>query len=316
MRDLIDRVFRPVFGNDASVDAAEVSATGRMAFTTDTFVVQPLEFPGGDIGSLAVYGTVNDLAMAGARPVCLSAGFVLEEGLPLDRLQRIVTSMGAAAKRAGIRIVTGDTKVIERRNGDGLLINTAGIGLIHSSASVGPSRVVPGDAIVLSGDLARHGMAIVSVREGLSFESTIESDAAPLVEPVMALLDQGVEVHCLRDLTRGGLASAANEIASACGHELHLIESAMPVREDVRGACELLGFDPLHVANEGRFIAIVSPTDAQRARDILNACAEDTRASIVGEVRSSPQVRVTLKSTIGVTRFLDMLSGEQLPRIC
>jgi hydrogenase expression/formation protein HypE len=312
MHDLIDGVFLPAFGGGDGRDAAVCEIDGaRVAFTTDSFVVQPLEFPGGDIGSLAVYGTVNDLAMVGARPLYLSAGFVLEEGFPLERLRRIVGSMAAAAERAGVRIVTGDTKVIERRDGEGLIINTAGIGVVGKDVDLGPSRVVPGDAVVVSGDLGRHGMAIVGVREGLQFETVIESDVAPLAEAVQALLGAGVEVHCLRDLTRGGLASAANEIAAGCGREIHLIEAAIPVRDDVRGACELLGFDPLHVANEGRFVAIVAERDAGRACEVLRG-----GAVVVGEVRAAERGRVTLESAVGVTRLLDMLSGEQLPRIC
>jgi len=313
MHDLIDRVFAAAFRNDIldqRHDAATLEVDGaRLAFTTDSFVVQPLEFPGGDIGSLAVYGTVNDLAMAGARPLYLSAGFILEEGLPVERLETFVRSMQRAAEAAGVQIVTGDTKVIGRR-GDGLFINTAGIGVIDHDRRIGPGQVRSGDRILVNGDLGRHGIAVMAVREGLEFETVVESDCAPLAAPVLALLDAGVEVHCLRDLTRGGLASALNEIATASGVGAHIVESAVPVRDDVRGACELLGLDPLYVANEGRFVACVAPHDAARALQILGA-----DAAIIGEITGAPP-RVILQNRLGANRILDMLPGDQLPRIC
>jgi hydrogenase expression/formation protein HypE len=320
MHALVEGVFGKAFANELlelRCDAAVLPApNGRLAFTTDSFVVQPLEFPGGDIGSLAVYGTVNDLAMTGARPLYLSAGFILEEGFPVERLQRIAASMGKAAERAGVRIVTGDTKVIERRGGDGLFINTAGIGVVDDAVDLGPQRVAPGDTVIVSGDLGRHGMAVMAAREGLGFESDIESDAAPLARSVMALLDAGVEVHCLRDLTRGGLASAINEIAFACGHEVRIVEAAVPVREDVRGACEVLGLDPVYVANEGRFAAFVAAGQAGRALDALRGASEDCEPAAIGEVCASRSGRVTVESVVGVTRTLDMLSGDPIPRIC
>ena len=298
-------------------DAAIITLDAtRLAFTTDSFVVQPLVFPGGDIGTLAVYGTVNDLAMAGARPKYLSAAFILEAGLPLEMLTSIVASMKHAADRAGVQIVTGDTKVVEHGHGDGVFINTAGIGILEHDSEICPAALKPGDAILVSGDLGRHGIAIMAVREGLQFETGIESDCAPLHEPVLALLGAGVDVHCLRDLTRGGLTSAVNEIATASGMAICLIEAAIPVREEVRGACELLGLDPLSVANEGRFIAIVAKEDADRAAEIMARYATDAAPAIIGEVLDTAPARVTIKSRIGTERILDMPSGEQLPRIC
>lgn len=320
MRRLIERIFKSAFDNSLlrmDHDSAVFTVDGkRLAFTTDSFVVQPLVFPGGDIGSLAVYGTVNDLAMAGARPKYLSAGFILETGLSIEALKSIVVSMKRAADCAGIQIVTGDTKVIEHVHGDGMFINTAGIGVLEHDREICPGAINPGDAILVSGDLGRHGIAIMAVREGLQFETNIESDCAPLHAPVLALLDAGVEVNCLRDLTRGGLTSAANEIAVASGKAIRLSEAAIPVREDVRGACELLGLDPLAVANEGRFIAIVANSDVDRSLEILARYATNAAPAIIGEVLDTLPVRVTIKNRIGTERILDMPSGEQLPRIC
>lgn len=315
MHRLLESVFLPAFHNPA-LDSAHDGATfcidgTRLAFTTDSYVVHPLFFPGGDIGTLAVNGTVNDLAMCGARPLFLSAGFIIEEGLPMATLERVVESMQAAAAAAGVQIITGDTKVVDKGKGDGLFINTAGIGLVEHNVWVVPQHVRPGDAIILNGDLGRHGMAIMAVREGLEFESTIQSDCAPLAAPVMALLDAGIEVHCLRDLTRGGLASGLCEIAQSARLHLHLHENAIPVSEDVRGACEILGLDPLYVANEGRFVAFVAPHDAPRALSILGSDARQ-----IGVVCSSDESLVTIENTIGAARILDMLNGEQLPRIC
>jgi hydrogenase expression/formation protein HypE len=320
MHELIEQVFMPAFGNptlDARHDAAVIEvAAGRLAFTTDSYVVRPLFFPGGDIGSLAVNGTVNDLAMAGARAVSLSAGFILEEGLPVETLVRIVGSMREAASLSGVAIVTGDTKVVDRGKADGVFINTAGIGIVEHGLRIGPSAVRAGDAIILSGDIGRHGIAIMAVREGLAFESAIESDCAPLAEPVLDLLAAGVEVHCLRDLTRGGLASALNEIAEAAGRGVTIDEVAVPVRDDVQGACEILGFDPLYVANEGRFVAFVAAADADRAVGILRRHQVSRASCRIGAVLDEGPALVTLRSRIGSTRIVDMLSGEQLPRIC
>jgi hydrogenase expression/formation protein HypE len=320
MQDLIGRIFMPAFANPhlaTAHDGAVLEAGGqRLAFTTDSYVVQPLFFPGGDIGSLAINGTVNDLAMCGARAQWLSAGFIIEEGLPIETLWRVAESMKRAATAAGVSVVTGDTKVVDKGKGDGLFINTAGIGLIGHGVQIAPGQVQVDDLVLLSGDLGRHGMAIMSVREGLSFESPIVSDCAPLVEPVMALLDAGVRVRCLRDLTRGGLASALNEVATAAGLQIDIEESAVPVQEEVRGACELLGLDPLYVANEGRFVAFVDPHDSGVALRALRAHPLGAGAVAIGRVASGSAGLVTIKSRIGARRVLDLLSGEQLPRIC
>jgi hydrogenase expression/formation protein HypE len=316
---LIEEIFFPELGNAALAarhDGAALDVGGRrLAFTTDSFVVKPLFFPGGDIGSLAVNGTVNDLAMCGARPLALSAGFILEEGLEIETLRRVAASMRAACAAAGVSIVTGDTKVVERGRGDGLYVNTAGVGLAPA-APIEPSRVRPGDALLLSGDVGRHGVAILAVREGLEFESRLESDCAPLVAPVAALIDAGLEVHCLRDLTRGGLATAVLEIAAASGLDAELDEGAIPVADEVRGACELLGLDPLYVANEGRFVAYLPAEQAPRALDVLRAQAVSAGATLLGRVGGGRRGRVTLRTSIGARRVLDLLSGEQLPRIC
>jgi hydrogenase expression/formation protein HypE len=320
MHQLIGKLIVPAFGGAALEerhDGAVLDAGGgRLAFTTDSYVVRPLFFPGGDIGALAVNGTVNDLAMCGARARFLSVGFILEEGLPMETLWRVARSMQRAATEAGVKLVTGDTKVVDRGKGDGMFINTSGVGVVSAPGLVAPASVRPDDAVIVSGDLGRHGMAIMAVREHLSFESTIESDCAPLVEPVMALVDDGVDVHCLRDLTRGGLASALVEIAEAARLAIRIDETAVPVREDVRGACEILGFDPLYVANEGRFVAFVPAADAERAVARLRRDPRCADARVVGSVRDAPAGLVTMKSRIGATRIVDMLSGEQLPRIC
>jgi hydrogenase expression/formation protein HypE len=319
MAHLIDTVIRPAF-DDAELarrhDGAVLALDGPAAFTTDSYVVRPLFFPGGDIGTLAVHGTVNDLAMCGARPIGLSVGFILEEGLPLDTLRRVVASMRSAADRAGVRLVTGDTKVVDRGKADGLFVSTAGLGRVVAPDPVGPERVRPGDAVILSGDVGRHGMAILSAREALGFESSIESDCAPLAAPVLALIEAGIQVHCLRDLTRGGLASGAVEIAEAAGRAIDLDEAAIPVREDVGAACELLGLDPLQVANEGRFLAFVPPRDAERAVAVLKRHEVSAGAAVVGTMEDGPPGRVSCRGPLGVARVVDMLSGEQLPRIC
>lgn len=320
MQQLIQRMFVGQFDNatlDAQHDSSVLSVgDARLAFTTDSYVVRPLFFPGGDIGSLAVHGTVNDLAMSGARPRWISAGFILEEGLPMESLWRIVQSMQAAAKACGVEIVTGDTKVVDSGKGDGVFINTSGIGVIEHSLTIAPQRVRPGDVVLLSGDVGRHGIAIMAVREGLEFETTIESDSAPVASLVLDLLEAGIDIHCLRDLTRGGLCSALNEIAQAAAVDIAVDEAAIPVREDVQGACEILGFDPLYVANEGRFIAFVPSSHAQRTLEVLAASPLGAGASIIGHVSDGTTGMVHIKTRIGVSRILDMLSGEQLPRIC
>ena len=321
-QQLIDQVFAPAFRNaalDARHDGALLPAPPpgtRLAFTTDSHVVSPLFFPGGDIGALAVHGTINDLAMCGARPKWLSAGFILEEGLPIATLERVVASMGAAARAAGVEIVTGDTKVVERGKGDGLYVNTAGVGWMEQGLTIAPTSVRAGDVVLLSGDVGRHGMAILAQREGLAFESPIESDSAPLWPAVEALLAAAIAVHCLRDLTRGGLATAVIEIAEAAGLAMALDETAVPVSEPVRGACEILGLDPLYVANEGRFVAFVPAAQADAALAIIGKTAPGGPPARIGEVRPAPAGQVTLRSVVGVERVLDRLSGEQLPRIC
>ena len=320
MHQLLKRVFLPAFANDAlrqNHDSAVLDLNGtRVAFTTDSYVVRPLFFPGGDIGALAVNGTVNDLAMSGARPLALSAGFILEEGLAMETLERVVGSMQSAAEAVGVPIVTGDTKVVDKGKGDGIFINTAGIGVIEHSLHINPRQIQEGDHILVNGDLGRHGIAILAVREGLEFETTIASDCAPLADCVLQLIAAGIEVHCLRDLTRGGLASALNEIAETAGLSMALNENSIPVREDMRGACELMGFDPLYVANEGRFAAFVPAAQADHALEILSAHPLGQGAALIGQVTPKAAAPVLLKSRIGATRIVDMLSGEQLPRIC
>lgn len=320
MQQLIERMFLTAFASpelEERHDGALLQAGNqRLAFTTDSYVVKPLFFPGGDIGTLAVDGTVNDLAMCGARPLWLSAGFIIEEGLPMDTLWRVVQSMRAAADAAGVRIVTGDTKVVDRGKGDGLFVNTAGVGVIEHSQVIGPRQVQPGDAVLLSGDVGRHGMAILSVREGLEFETTIESDCAPLNGVVATLLAAGVELHCLRDCTRGGLAAVLNEIAETAKVGVHLDEASVPVDEQVRGACEILGFDPLYVANEGRFALFLPAREADRALAIMRRHPVAQAACRIGEVTAVNPGQVTMRSRVGAQRILDLLSGEQLPRIC
>ncbi|MAS41131.1 MAG: hydrogenase expression/formation protein HypE [Porticoccaceae bacterium] len=319
MARLLESLILPMFDDpelDRRHDGAVFEVAGPLAFTTDSYVVRPLEFPGGDIGSLAVNGTVNDLAMCGAEPRYLSVGLILEEGLPLAVLRRVLVSMRDAARAAGVRLVTGDTKVVDRGKADELFINTSGVGRVLAPAEVGPARVVPGDMVILSGDIGRHGMAVMAVRENFGFESTIESDCAALAAPVAALFAAGVTVHCLRDLTRGGLASALVEIAEAAAVHIEIEESRIPVRADVGAACELLGLDPLHVANEGRFIAVVPAQDAELALRVLRARHITAGAVAVGVVRPAPAGQVFCRGELGVSRVIDMLSGEQLPRIC
>ncbi len=317
---LIEKVFLPAFGNpllEARHDGAVLDiGPQRLAFTTDSYVVRPLFFPGGDIGSLAVNGTVNDLAMCGARPLYLSAGFIIEEGLPMETLCRVVQSMKQAADDAGVQLVTGDTKVVDRGKADGLFINTAGIGILRHGRTIAPAMVAPGDAVLLSGDIGRHGIAIMAMREGLEFESTIESDCAGLSGLVMPLLDEGTEIHCMRDLTRGGLASALIEIAEASSLQIDIEEAAIPTLEEVRGACEILGFDPMYVANEGRFVSFVAPQDADRMLSLMRSHPLGAQSCRIGTVSKGNAGLVTMKSRIGASRIVDMLSGEQLPRIC
>jgi hydrogenase expression/formation protein HypE len=320
MQELLEQVFLPAFANPSLAerhDGAVFEVGGqRLAFTTDSYVVRPLFFPGGDIGSLAIYGTVNDLAMCGARPRWLSAGLILEEGLPMETLGRVVASMRQAVAAAGVQIVTGDTKVVDKGKGDGLFINTAGVGVIEHPVRVSPRAVRPGDAVLVNGDLGRHGIAIMSVRAGLQFDSPIRSDVAPLAELVLALFAAGIDVHCLRDLTRGGLAAAVNEIASVAQVQIEVDEAAVPVTEAVQGACEILGFDPLYVANEGRLVAFVAEAEAERALAVMRNSPHGEAACRIGTVVAGAPALVTRRTPLGIVRLLDLLSGEQLPRIC
>lgn len=319
MKQLIDTIIRPAFADpelNHCHDGAVLEIEGLAAFTTDSYVVRPLFFPGGDIGTLAVNGTVNDLAMCGARPLYLSVGFILEEGLPITTLRRVVASMCKTAVTAGVRLVTGDTKVVDSGKADGIFVNTTGIGRIIAHTPIRPDRVRSGDVVILSGDIGRHGIAVMAAREGFGFETVIESDCAPVTAPVLALIEAGITVRCLRDLTRGGLASAVVEIAETAGLAITLDEASIPVREDVVAACELLGFDPLHVANEGRFAAFIAPEDTGRALAILRGHCVSESAAIIGHVSAGPPGQVACRGALGVLRAVDMLSGEQLPRIC
>lgn len=290
---------------------------GELAISTDTFVVSPLEFPGGNIGSLAVHGTLNDLAMMAAEPVCLSAGFILEEGLSLDLLDRMVAAMGQAARAAGVPVVTGDTKVVERGKADRMFINTTGVGVRRSSARPSPSRARPGDCVLVSGPIGRHGMAIMAEREGIGFESRIESDSANLWPLVGRLVDRlGDELHVLRDPTRGGIASSLNEIAAASQVGITLRDSSIPIPGAVGAACEMLGLDPLYVANEGVFLAFVESARAGEALAMLRTHPLGVEAAIIGEVVRDHAGYVSLRTGLGGTRVVDLLPGDQLPRIC
>lgn len=320
--NLIEGVFAPAFSNpllDRMDDAAQIPLPGggRLAFTTDTYVVSPLFFPGGDIGTLAVHGTVNDLAMAGATPLYLSAGFVLEEGFPIADLRRIVDSMATAANAAGVQIVTGDTKVVQRGKADGLFINTAGVGLIAADWPMGQNTLQPGDKVLLSGPIGDHGIAIMLAREALDIEADIQSDTAALHELSAALLAAaGPSLRCMKDPTRGGVATSLNEMAIESEVSIALDEAAIPVRPEVRGACEILGLDPLTIANEGKLLAVVAADRAEAALATLRAHPLGTQAALIGEVRAEPAAMVFLRTDIGGTRVLDMLVGDPLPRIC
>jgi hydrogenase expression/formation protein HypE len=318
---LIDRMFLPTFANPALEvlhDGAVLDVEGtRLAFSTDSFVISPIFFPGGDIGSLAVHGTVNDLAMCGAHPLGLSAGLILEEGLPMEDLWRVVQSMQTAAQAAGVSIITGDTKVVDRGKGDGVFINTTGLGIIPAGVRVSPRRARPGDLILVSGAIAVHGMAVMSVREGLEFETALKSDSASLHSLVACLLEVAADqVHVLRDPTRGGVASALNEIAAQAQVGIQLVEADIPIWEEVRGACEILGLDPLYVANEGKCLVIVAREAAEAVLAVMQANPLGREGAIIGEVVEDHPGRVFMRSRIGGTRVVDVLSGEQLPRIC
>ncbi len=318
--DLVQHLFLPAFGNAALNQLGDSTvlelAGGRIAVSTDSFVVRPLFFPGGNIGELAVNGTVNDLAMSGAQPLYLTTGFIIEEGLPLAQLHAIVESMARAARAAGVQLVAGDTKVVDKGHGDGVFINTAGLGLIPNGRAIAPARARPGDVIVLSGPIGDHGMAIMSVRENLQFETAIQSDTAPLNGLVEALLAAAPDVHVLRDPTRGGLASTLNEIAQAAGVGLALEERLVPVNPAVRSACELLGLDPFYVANEGKLVALLPAEQAAAGLAALRAHPLGAGAARIGTVTAENAGLVTARTGIGGTRLVDMAIGEQLPRIC
>jgi hydrogenase expression/formation protein HypE len=320
MNSLIKKMFMPEFSEIPEKeihDSAVVDILGKqIAFTTDSYVVQPLFFPGGDIGSLSVYGTVNDLSMSGAKPVYISTGFIIEEGFPMETLWKIVHSMKQAAMNCGLRIVTGDTKVVDKGKGDGIFINTSGIGFIEHKLKINPASIREGDSIILSGDIGRHGIAIMAVREGLEFETQIQSDCAPLNDIVQKIIENNIEIHCMRDLTRGGLSSALVELAESSELGFSLDEKSIPVKEDVQGACEILGFDPMYVANEGRFVLFVPRNQSDKVLDILKSDNSTENASNIGNVNGMNKGIVTMKSKIGASRIVDMLSGEQLPRIC
>lgn len=289
---------------------------GRVVMSTDSHVVSPLFFRGGDIGSLAVHGTVNDVAMAGARPLFLSTGFILEEGLPLRDLDRIVASMAAAAREAGVRIVTGDTKVVERGKGDGVFINTTGIGVVPDGIDLAPRHIVAGDRILVNGSIGDHGMAILSQRENLEFESEILSDSAPLAGLVAAMIAAVPSLHCLRDPTRGGLGATLNELAVASVHAIHIEEAAIPLKPDVAAACELIGLDPLYVANEGKLVAFCPADKADRLLAVMQSHPLGKSSAIIGEVKEAGRAVVSMKTRFGGNRIVDWLNGEQLPRIC
>lgn len=323
-REIVEIVFRRAFGESCQKqrhDGATFATThGRMAMTTDGYVVKPLFFPGGDIGTLAICGTINDLAMCGAMPRYLSVSFILEEGFSFGELERIVASMAATARTAGVEIITGDTKVVDKGKGDGVFITTTGVGVIADHILIGPNQVRPGDAVLVSGDIGRHGIAVLSAREGLNLEGPVESDCAPVHEIVRLLLDATIDVHCLRDPTRGGLSAVLNEIAIDGQVDIEIDERAVPVGDVVRGACELFGLDPLYVACEGRFVAFVPERDVDKTLALMRTNPSSIDARRIGRIVEAAPTdrsgRVTVRGQLGTTRLLDLFAGEQLPRIC
>jgi hydrogenase expression/formation protein HypE len=319
-QQLVQKMFLPQFQNsylEPLHDGAVITVGGaRFAFSTDSYVVNPIFFPGGDIGALAVNGTVNDLAMCGARPLYLSAGFIIEEGLAMEDLWRVVLSMEGAAKSAGVLLVTGDTKVVDRGKGDKIFINTSGIGIIDEGVDVTPKRARPGDKVILSGPIALHGIAVMSMREGLEFETQIKSDTAALNSLVMDMIKASKEIHVLRDPTRGGIASALSEIAGSAKVGIEVVEEKIHIPDDVKGACEILGLDPLYVANEGKLIAFVAPEAADAVLSSMRKHRHGTDAVVIGEAVAAHPGIVIMTTAIGGHRVVDMLSGEQLPRIC
>ncbi|HZD40501.1 MAG TPA: hydrogenase expression/formation protein HypE [Terriglobales bacterium] len=318
--ELVKHLFLPAFNNEYlnRLDDQAVLELGgtKLAFTTDSFIVTPIFFPGGDIGRLAVNGTVNDLAMSGARPLYLSAAFILEEGFALDQLVRVVDSMRTAALEAGVQLVTGDTKVVDRGKGDKVFITTTGIGIVRPSVSISADGARPGDKVIISGSIGDHGMAIMSQRENLEFEGLIKSDTAPLHNLVADMLDASEEIHCLRDPTRGGLATTLNEIAASSKVGIHIEEKQLPVHDTVKGACEILGLDPLYVANEGKLCAVVAPQVVDAVLRRMRAHPLGYEARIIGDIVNDHTGMVLMKTGIGGTRVVDTLFGEQLPRIC
>lgn len=318
--ELVEHVFLPAFQNDRLAAMGDCSVfdmpAGRLAMSTDSYVVQPLFFPGGSIGELAVNGTVNDLSMSGAQPLYLSAGFILEEGFPIAQLIQIANQMGAAARRAGVTIITGDTKVVEKGHGDGCYINTAGVGAVPAGVNIGPTRAQPGDAVILSGTIGDHGMAIMSVREGLEFEAEIQSDTAPLNTMVASIIAACPDVHSMRDPTRGGLAASLNEIAQSSGCGIVIEEACVPVQATVQSACEILGLDPMLVANEGKLVCIVPGQCAMQVLEAMQSSPDGARAAIIGSVVSEHPGMVVARTAIGATRVIATAIGEQLPRIC
>ena len=318
--ELVEHLFLPAFRNQTLEELSDAAvlpkATGRLAFSTDSYVVRPLFFPGGSIGELAVNGTVNDLAMVGARPLYLSAGFILEEGFSMEELARVVHAMAAAARAAGVPIVTGDTKVVDRGHGDGCYINTAGVGEVDDQVELAPSRMRPGDAILVSGTIADHGMAIMSVREGLQFDSVIASDTAPLHTLVQAMLASPASIRLLRDPTRGGVASSLNEMAASAHVGMTIDEASIPIHPATQSACELLGMDPLFVANEGKLLAVVAPADARSVLSVMREHPLGREAAIIGQVTDEHPGMVVARTAIGGKRVVIRMVGEQLPRIC
>ena len=317
---LIGKIFVNTFDNEhlrRGHDSSVVNlGNTKIAITTDSYVIDPIFFPGGDIGSLSIHGTVNDLAMSGAEPVYISTGFIIEEGYEIAKLYEIVKSMKKAADAAGVQIVTGDTKVVDKGKGDGVFINTTGIGIIKHSLDISPSSIKEGDAIILSGDIGRHGISVMAARENISMTEELLSDSACLSHIVKEIIDAGINVNCMRDLTRGGLASALVEISKTSGKQIQVVEEKISVCTQVHSICEILGFDPMYVANEGRFICFVSDDDKEKVISIMQKHIESENASVIGKVVSQKEALVTMKSTIGTERIVDMLPGEQLPRIC
>lgn len=317
MHELIAGHFGPAFQMESYGDSAILNIGQRkLAFTTDSYVVSPLFFPGGDIGELAVYGTVNDLAVSGAAPLFLSAGFIIEEGFPFEHLKAIVASMSRAAERAAVKIVAGDTKVVNKGKGDGIFINTSGIGLVYEGVTIAASEIHKGDRILLSGEIGNHGMAVMSERNGITFEPPVVSDTAPLNDLVKDMLEVTRDIHFMRDPTRGGLATTLKEAAMESRTCMRIREDSIPVAPQVRGACDLLGLDPLYVANEGALIAIVDAAAVDDLLGVMRKHCGGARAQAIGEVAGSPEGMVLLETCIGGTRIIEMLQGEQLPRIC